>query len=1030
MSLSGSPSSPRCAGQRVIAAASSLARRGTTESWLRAVPVRARAPACQAPQARRRRSLLFLLAVLLLAPAALDAAIGDASILAPAPQAGGVTLFANGTAAPILIDSGDWPGARRVASDLAADIERVTGVRPDLGTTATAGVREAILIGTLGKSALIDRLVAAGTLDVSAIAGRWEAFTIAVVERPLAGLDRALVIAGSDKRGTIYGTYEVSQQIGVSPWYWWADVPVARRDALHVAATARVVESGPVVRYRGIFINDEAPALSRWAEEKFGGFNHTMYAHMFELILRLRGNYLWPAMWLPRAFIDDDPENARLADEYGIVIGTSHHEPMMRAHAEWSRHGSGPWDYAKNDAVLREFWRTGVERVANVEKLVTLGMRGDGDEAMSEQTNVALLGRIVRDQRTILAEVQQQPIEQVPQVWALYKEVQGYYERGMRVSDDVTLLWCDDNWGNIRRLPTAQERARPGGAGVYYHFDYVGGPRNYKWLNVTPLPKIWEQMHLAWQYDANRIWIVNVGDLKPMEYPIEFFLTYSWDPSRWPYERLDEFSNGWAAREFGARHAVEIARLVNRYAKLNRQRTPEMLDAGTYSVVHYREAERILAQWHELVRTAQQIEAALDPGHRDAFYQLVLYPVRASAVVREMHVAAGTNRLFAEQGRHVAANEAAARVQALFAEDAALVQRYHALAGGKWNHQMAQTKLGYTFWQSPPIDVAPAVSTTRAVSGAEPAIAIEGDAHARPRWGSAPPAVPPLDRIRKGERGLVIFNRGDTPFAFTATAEPAWLRVSPSAATVRDEVRVELGVDWANVPNGGHEGHVTLTTDTGASFRVRVPLADVEPAAGAPAGTFIEVDGHVAIDAPHFARAIGEADLQWKTLADFGRTTGGVTLFPVNAADRPQPGGQSPRLEYDVQFAAAGTATLEFHFAPSLDFQPGDGLRFAWSVGDAEPQVLRVGTWSTDQTWERAVGDSVRTVRAEVALAAGHQVLRFWYVTPGVVLERILIDTGGLKPSHLGPPESPRLPGLRASEPAFPAPQQGIRRVH
>src|SRR5690606_11291389 len=318
-------------------------------------------------------------------------------------------------------------------------------------------------IGTVGHSALLDQLVKAGRIDVSEIEGKWEAHLNQVVDNPWPGIERALVIAGSDKRGTIYGIYELSEQIGVSPWYFWADVPVEQRDALYVQAGRRV-QGEPAVKYRGIFINDEAPALTGWVYEKFGAFDHTFYTHVFELILRLRGNYLWPAMWQPRAFNDDDPLNPKLADEYGIVMGTSHHEPLMRAHAEWNRYGEGPWDYSRNDEVLREFWRGGVERVKNYESIISLGMRGDGDEPMSEEANVALLERIVRDQREILQDVYDRPLERVPQLWALYKEVQGYYERGMRVPDDVILLWCDDNWGNIRRLPTPEEQKRPGGA--------------------------------------------------------------------------------------------------------------------------------------------------------------------------------------------------------------------------------------------------------------------------------------------------------------------------------------------------------------------------------------------------------------------------------------------------------------------------------------------------------------------------------------------------------------------------------------
>ncbi|RME72768.1 MAG: hypothetical protein D6781_01700 [Verrucomicrobia bacterium] len=534
----------------------------------------------------------------------------------------GVVLAGSGDVAPLLVDEADWPGVVRAAGDLQKDFQRVTGVLPEwLGKADSfeGNVPVVIVADTVGRSALIDRLVREGKLDVAAIAGRWEAFLITVVEEPFSGVERALVIAGSDRRGTIYGIYELSEQIGVSPWYWWADVPPRRAGILTVPANTRVVEA-PKVRYRGIFINDEAPAFANWAAEKFGGANHELYAHVFELILRLRGNYLWPAMWKPRAFFDDDPENGRLADAYGVVIGTSHHEPMLRAHAEWDRYGEGPWDYTTNAQRLRSFWRGGIERARDWETLITVGMRGDGDEAMSEETNIALLERIVADQRQIIAEVMGRPAETIPQIWALYKEVQGYYERGMRVPEDVTLLWADDNWGNIRRLPLPEERRRSGGAGVYYHFDYVGGPRNYKWINVTPIAKVWEQMNLAWHYGADRMWIVNVGDIKPMEVPLEFFLSLAWNPDRWPYARLGAYSEAWAARQFGREHAAEVAALTNGYSKLNRHRTPELLAPDTYSLVNYRESERILEAWRDLAARAEALDAAIAPEYRPALY--------------------------------------------------------------------------------------------------------------------------------------------------------------------------------------------------------------------------------------------------------------------------------------------------------------------------------------------------------------------------------------------------------------------------
>lgn len=650
-----------------------------------------------------------MLSLLVLAGASALAALGDPQYVAFEPREGAFTVTEEGVAAALFVDPGDHPGVRLAAGDLQRDVERVTGARPVLRVARAAGMDTgiarsahsysadaplagtAVLIGTIGRSELIDGLVRSGNLDVREIEGRWEAFVMNVIDKPLPGVERALVIAGSDPRGTIYGVYDLSEHIGVSPWYWWADVPVVRHDALYVLPERRV-EDGPAVRYRGIFLNDEAPALAGWANEKFGGFNHEFYAHVFELILRLRGNYLWPAMW-GNAFVDDDPENAALANEYGIVMGTSHHEPMTRAHDEWRRYGEGPWDYAKNAEVLREFWRTGLERVEDYEKIITIGMRGDGDEAMSEETNIALLERIVADQREIISDVLDRDASEVPQIWALYKEVQEYYERGMRVPDDVTLLWSDDNWGNLRRLPTADERGREGGAGIYYHLDYVGGPRNYKWLNTVPIAKIQEQMNLAWHYGADRVWIVNVGDLKPMEFPIEFFLALAWDPARWPYEQLDEFSRAWAAREFGERHAAEIASLINGYTHLNGRRKPEMLAPDTYSLVNYREAGRVLAEWRDLVSRAEALEEKLPEAYRDAYFQLVLYPVKASAVVQELYVAVGRNRLHARQGS-VVANADASRARELFALDGALAEHYHALNGGKWNHMMSQINLG------------------------------------------------------------------------------------------------------------------------------------------------------------------------------------------------------------------------------------------------------------------------------------------------------------------------------------------------
>ena len=640
------------------------------------------------------------LALFLAAPLAY--ALGGNPNVRYVPSKGAFALVSQGDPATIQVDKEDWPGVARATGDLRRDLALVGG--PVSGSVS--GRR--VLVGTLGKSPTIDRLVSQGKLDVSAIRGKWEASVVQVV-------GDTLVVAGADKRGTIYALYDLSESAGVSPWVWWADVPVKRHANVYVAG--RTVAKSPVVRYRGIFLNDEEPGLGGWARGMFGGLNAKMYAHVFELLLRLRANYLWPAMW-GKAFSEDDRENPRLADEYGIVMGTSHVEPMMRADVEWNRLGytEKRWNYATNPKDLEKFWTDGVVRNKPYENVVTLAMRGKVDTPMSETANIALLERIVAKQREILAQNVNPDVTGIPQLWCLYKEVQEYYEKGMRVPDDVTLLWSDDNWGNLRRLPTPAERARKGGAGVYYHFDYVGGPRNYKWIDTNPIPKIWEQMNLAHRYGADRVWIVNVGDLKPMEFPMEFFLTMARDPEAIRKEDLQRYTERWAAREFGPEHAREIAAIMSETKRINGRRKPELVSPGTYSVESYGEADRVVGEFHALLARAESVGRDLPPEAQTAYYQLVLHPIQAPGVVTEMYAAAAKNALYA-RANDPRANVEAQRVRELFARDKAITAEYHALEGGKWNHFMDQTHIGYTSWQQPDTNVMPKVVE---VVGGEP----------------------------------------------------------------------------------------------------------------------------------------------------------------------------------------------------------------------------------------------------------------------------------------------------------------------
>lgn len=958
--------------------------------------------------------LVFLVSGMLIAATSSPVvlAIGQKAYVDFAPGEDGFCLAQGDRLAMLCVDANDHTGVVRAVKDLQADIACVTGRTPELTHEPADLGTNVVLVGTIGKSAIIERLIRDGKIDVSQIIGKWESFLIQVVPEPIPGVAHGLVIAGSDKRGTIFGLYDLSEQIGVSPWYWWADVPVARREALFVRP-GTYVEGPPAVQYRGIFLNDEAPALSGWVHGKFGNYNHQFYTKVFELILRMKGNFLWPAMW-DNSFNTDDPLNPKLADEYGIVMSTSHHEPMMRAWKEWERLGNkrGSWDYSQNAEALRAFWTEGIERTKDYEKIITLAMRGDGDEPMSQEANIALLEKIVADQRRIIAEKINPDLSAVPQVWALYKEVQGYYERGMRVPDDVILLWCDDNWGNLRRLPTAQERQRAGGAGIYYHFDYVGGPRNYKWLNTVPITKVWEQMNLAWQYDANRIWVVNVGDLKPMEFPIEFFLTLAWDPSRWPKERIAEYTRSWAQREFGPAHAAEIADIVARYTKYNGRRKPELIDPTTFNLVDYHEADRVLAEWRAVTTQAETIYAKLPENARDAFYQLVLHPTKASAIVTELYITAGRNRLYAEQKR-AATNDLAERVRALFQQDAELSRYYNReMAGGKWNHMMDQTHIGYTNWQQPPRNNMPAVREIDVPEPARMGVAVEGSTSAWP-GGSDAPALPTFDAFNRQRRYIDVFNRGQAPFEFTASATAPWIVLSVTRGTIEKEQRLWVSIDWDKAPVGSGSGTVTIAREGGETVTVAVEsFHPAEPARDSLEG-FVEADGYVCIEAEHYSAKVDAGMVRWEKIEDYGLTGSSMTVFSQTSASVDPPDG-SPRLEYRMYLFRSGPVEVISTIAPTLNFVPGRGLRFAVSFDDEAPQVVTAvpegfNADNGNRNWEASVRDNCRRLKSTHTIESpGYHTLKVWMVDPAVVLQKIVIDTGGLRPSYLGPPESYR----------------------
>ncbi|GAB2988133.1 glycosyl hydrolase 115 family protein [Amycolatopsis acidiphila] len=974
------------------------------------------------------------------------------------PGPGRFPLAAQGRTTPIVVSGGDYEGVAHAAADLQGDLQRVTGTRPVLSVDTVPSVREVVLIGTLGHSPLVDDLVRTGKLDVGGIAGKWETSLQQVVENPMPGVRRALVVAGSDQRGTIYGGYEISRQIGVSPWYWWDDVPAAHQNELYVLP-GRHSQGTPAVEYRGFFLNDENPALGRWAPGYFGpglapgypnGFNSQFYAKIFETMLRLKANYLWPAVW-GRAFAEDDPQNHLTAKAYGVVMGTSHEAPMMRGIEEWNRHatpgsdpygGNGQWSFRTNADAIKKYWTEGIKRMTeeDFEGVVTLGMRGNGDTSLPDGDGIDLMKDILASQRQILGQVTGKDVTTIPQVQTLYKEVQRYWDEGLRPPDDVTVVFADDNWGNLRKLPEQTLPPRGGGYGLYYHFDYVGGGRDYKWADTNLLPNIWDQLNQAYQYGVNRLWTVNVGDLKNDELPTQFFLDYAWNPARWPLAKLGEWERRYTAESFGPWQAGAIAEVLHTYAILQSRRKPELLNrrittgpdnqvvyddqASPFSLTDYQELDRVTAQWQQLAAQAEAIRRTLPAALQDAYYELVYYEVKASANLYALRQAEFTNLLYAKQGR-AATNDLADVTDARFADDQAMSDYYNnTLAGGKWRGFQTQPKIGYgdvarygpgAGWQEPelnnealPDEVFPAVQRIALPDRAELGVAIGGS----DKWWPAEPSPAVLPTFSpyqsQPQQYFDVFDRGSVPFDFQVRSGAPWVHVDQDRGRVDKQTRVTVWVDWAHAPKGRTTVPLTVTGN-GTTVQVQ---AVVDNTLANPKG-FVEANGYVSMQADHFTRAVGAGGVQWQRIPDIGRDGSGMEPFPVTAPR--QVAGQGPRLEYTMTLSTAGPVQVLAYLSPRNDAVPGEGLKYAVSIDDEQPQVVDViaATGADDagmnRQWERNTSDNVNlTTTTHTIAAPGVHTVKVWMIDPTVVVQKLVVNTGGLRPSYLGPPESRR----------------------
>ena len=908
----------------------------------------------------RRLSLILL-------PVVVCWARADESWVHTTPQPGDFPFVTDQTAAAIVYANDDYRVVTIAVRDLISDIARVTDTRsaPPPNQSRTAGAT--VFIGTLDKSPAVDAIVRAGKLDVSQLRGAWESFLIATVADPVPGVRQGLVIVGSDRRGTAFGVYELSQAIGVSPWRWWADVPPERKPALYIASGTRRF-GPPSVKYRGVFLNDEDWGLQPWAAKTFepdnGNIGPKTYAKLFELMLRLKANTVWPAMHPGTKPFNDFPENKRLADDYAIVMGSSHAEPMLRNNVgEW-KDAHEKYNYVTNREGVRAYWEERVKENGQYENIYTLGMRGIHDSgiqgAKTDAQRVQILEQVIADQREMLAKyakayeipsARRAPRSRgdsqaadskipsregwreapgcVPQIFCAYKEVLGLYRQGLKVPDDVTIVWPDDNFGYIRNYATAEERKRSGGFGIYYHLSYLGAPMAYLWLYTTPPALVWEEMTKAYDYGARTLWIANVGDLKPAEIGTEFFLQLAWDVNRWDRATLPDFLRTWATREFGAEHADEIAAIMREYYELNYQRKPEHLqwwlpkEKPRPSPLSRPEIAQRLARFEAIRSRADDVLRTLPENRRDAFFELVAYPVRGAALANERYffgelaalspVVSSERETFADRAK--TADFALVEQTRIYNED---------IAGGKWR-RMIYLEPADDQWKSFRIS----------------------------KW-----SIPTFESASAAQA------TGDAPAADGSEVG----RVVPNAPAAAVENESRPVKDDATNPNC------------------------------------------LAFEAEHFASKRAGAHATWEIIPGLGRTGDSIALYPTTTdpIDVAQAATEAPRVDYTGDFDAAGTHAATFYLIPTQPIVAGRGLRFAVALDDEAPRPVVVNVRDGSSEWAQGVMNSTILGSTELKIAtAGRHTLHVYGTDPGVVLDKIVIDLGAVPATYLGPPETP-----------------------
>ncbi len=919
-------------------------------------------------------------------------------------------LFSDGQPADIIIDKNDHDVVKIAATLLACDIKAVTGILPKISALNDQSSVNIVIIGSTERNKIVRNLISRKIINIDSIDGKWEASLIVTVNNPYPDIKKALVITGSDRRGVAYGAMELSRKAGVSPWIWWADAVPQKQDRI-IVKEGRYYLPPPAVKYRGAFLNDELWGLRQWAAKTqdtvYKDMGPNAYAKVFELMLRLKANYIWPAR---HTAFNEKPENAVVADRYAIVRGGAHNSPMLgNARKEWDEEKMGEWNYLTNKENIIKFWKNNLEKFGQYENVFTIGMRGVGDLPMKGGQNmkhkVEVLQQIIQDQRELLSEYYRKPAFEIPQIFAAYKEVLDLYKHGMHLPEDITIVWPDDNYGYMKQLSGPQEQKRSGGSGIYYHLSYLGRPHEYLWLCTTPPALIWEELKKSYKFDARKMWVMNVGDIKPAEYEWQLSMDIAWKAGDFDYEQVHEHMNDWYSGIFGNEIGKEAVKIKKRYYHLAFSRKPEYmgwnrLEPSTeikdteFSYIHYNEAEKRINQYSRLQSEVHELYDEVPEKLKPAFFQLVYYPVMGSSLMNKKFLLAQKNRWYARQGR-VLTNKLAKKAVACHDSILELTREYENLNNRKWKDMMSYDDMPWDVVDVPPVD------TIQFKENLQWGIWAEGNEE-----DEIIQQLPVFNSIYRKKHFFEIFNMSKTPFRWNATASHPWLVLSKTGGSVKDQQRIYTAIDWTRLPEGKNaEAEITINAG-GKSQKIKVVVFNPEMNLDLE-NLYVEDNGLISIPAGDFHRKTDKPGYVWKTLDELGLTGKLMTTFPIISLPVDHEWNvdqKAPFMEYDFYTFYKGWFDIYSYALPTHPINEYRGNKYAVSIDDQPPLLIDSVPPDRIEEWKQNVSRNAdMEITKHFIRHPGKHTLKVWLIDPGVCIDRMVLDFGGLKRSYLGP---------------------------